>query len=88
MLQIKVQLGLDRCLVFTAAAPMALETLRYFQSINIPLLELYGMSECTGGASISLPKSIRTTSVGKSLSNVDINIFNQDKDGCGEVCID
>eukprot|EP00794_Sanderia_malayensis_P009864 gene9864-10874_t len=85
--KIKVQLGLDKCLVFTAAAPISLETLRYFQSINIPLMEIYGMSECAGCASISLPGSLRTTSVGKALPHTELKIFNEDEDGNGEICM-
>ena len=45
------------------------------------------MTECTGGASLSLPSEMRTTSVSKSLSDVEISIFNQDRDGSGEVII-
>lgn len=84
----RVQLGLDRCkLICTAAAPISLDTLRYFQSINIPLLELYGMSECTGCATISLPGMVRTTAVGTCLPHVEISILNQEEDGSGEICM-
>ena len=85
-LQIRVELGLDRCsLIYTGAAPISLETLRYFQSINLPLLELYGMSECTGVATLSYPRACKSTAVGKVILGVDVKIFNQDEDGSGEV---
>ena len=81
-----MQLGLDRCrLIYTGAAPVSLETLRYFQSINIPLLELYGMSECTGLATLSLPKIFKTTAVGRTIKQMEMKIFNEDEDGSGEV---
>ena len=89
-MQVRVQLGLDRCnLVYTGAAPISLETMKYYQSINIPLLELYGMSECSGVATLSYPRSLelKTTSVGKVVKGMELKIFNQDEDGSGEVLI-
>ena len=59
--------------------------MRYFQSINVPLLELYGMSECTGVATLSYPRSCKVTAVGKVILESEVKIFNQDEDGSGEV---
>lgn len=48
---IKKALGFDRCeTLLTGAAPIMRETMEYFMSIDLPLIELYGMSECTGTA--------------------------------------
>ena len=42
-------LGMDRCLVrLSGAAPITKETLEYFLSLNLPICEVYGMSECSG----------------------------------------
>lgn len=42
-------LGMDRCLVrLSGAAPITKETLEYFLSLDLPICEVYGMSECTG----------------------------------------
>ena len=38
---------------FTAAAPIAKETLEYFASLNIPVYEVFGQSECTGPHTVS-----------------------------------
>ena len=47
--KIKDALGLDQCHgFFTAAAPISLSTLQYFSSLDIPVHELFGQSECTG----------------------------------------
>lgn len=44
-----VALGFDRCYAFyVSAAPIDEKILRYFASLNIPILELFGQSECTG----------------------------------------
>jgi len=86
--KIRVELGFDRCsLIYTGAAPISLETLRYFQSINLPLLELYGMSEGTGVATLSYPRSCKSSAVGKVILGADVKIFNQDEDGSGEICM-
>jgi long-chain-fatty-acid--CoA ligase ACSBG len=47
--KIKEALGFTHCLAFyTAAAPIARDTLEYFASLDIPVLELFGQTECTG----------------------------------------
>ena len=47
--KVRKALGLDRChFPMTGAAPTNEETLTYFMSVNIPLHEIYGMSETTG----------------------------------------
>lgn len=54
--KVKEALGLDRArLCGTAAAPISKETLEYFLSINIPIFEIYGMSECTGPQTVNHP---------------------------------
>ncbi len=55
--KVKERLGLDRCRVLiTTAAPIALDTLEFFQSLGVPVTEVYGMSECTGPGTVSLPE--------------------------------
>lgn len=47
--KVKEALGLDKCEgFFTAAAPISISTLKYFASLDIPVHELFGQSECTG----------------------------------------
>jgi len=54
--KIKTALGLDKCRVcFTAAAPISVETLNYFASLDIPVYEIFGQSECTGPHTVSAP---------------------------------
>ena len=84
--QIRLALGLDRCrLCVVGAAPVTLETIRYFQSINIPLFELYGMSESTGPATISIPGCVKAGSCGVAFEGVEVKIHNKDEEGNGEV---
>lgn len=53
--RVRANLGLDRCRVCcTGAAPITKEILKYFLSLNIPVRELYGMSESSGPHTLSI----------------------------------
>lgn len=85
--KVKAVLGLDRCKLFiTGAAPITKETLEYFMSLNIPLMELYGMSESSGPHTVSVPTAFRLTSCGKVMPGCKTKLEKPDKDGNGEVC--
>jgi len=46
---VRSALGFDRCrMCLTAAAPIMKDTLDFFMSLNLPLMEIYGMSETSG----------------------------------------
>lgn len=86
--KVRAALGFDRCsMCFTAAAPIMKDTLDFFMSLNIPLLEIYGMSESSGPHTISLPWKYRTTSVGVDIDGCSTKLAKQDQDGNGEVCL-
>lgn len=62
---IKQQLGLDQTRFrATAAAPISKEILDFYISIDLPLLEIYGMSESTGPHTINFPHRQKLYSVG------------------------
>ncbi|XP_057697072.1 long-chain-fatty-acid--CoA ligase ACSBG2 isoform X2 [Corythoichthys intestinalis] len=85
--KVRKALGLDRChRCYTGAAPITRDTLEFFLSLDIPLYELYGMSESTGPHTISLPSAFRLTSCGKELPGCKTKLYNPDKDGNGEIC--
>lgn len=85
--KVRKALGLDRCKFFaTAAAPISKDTLEYFLSINIPIMEVYGMSENTGPQTVSVPGQHKTGSCGKPLPGVEMRIFEPDDEGNGEIC--
>ena len=65
---IKQTLGLDKCKIcFSAAAPLAPETLEYFASLDIPIFEIFGQSECTGPHTVSAPGQWRMGYCGRPL---------------------
>lgn len=85
--KVRKALGLDRCkMCYTGAAPITKDTLEFFLSLDIPLFELYGMSESSGPHTISLPDAFRLTSCGKVIPGVKTKIFSPDAEGIGEIC--
>ncbi|XP_068461365.1 long-chain-fatty-acid--CoA ligase ACSBG2-like isoform X2 [Clinocottus analis] len=86
--KVRESLGLDRCkLCFTGAAPITKDSLEYFMSLNIPLLELYGMSESSGPHTVSTNTDYNLTSCGKNMPGCKTKLVNPDEDGCGEICM-
>uniref|UniRef100_A0A8C5AK86 Long-chain-fatty-acid--CoA ligase ACSBG2 n=1 Tax=Gadus morhua TaxID=8049 RepID=A0A8C5AK86_GADMO len=85
--KVRKALGLDRCLrCYTGAAPITKDTLQFFLSLDVPLYELYGMSESSGPHTISLPDAFRLTSCGKEIEGCKTKIHNPDLEGIGEIC--
>ncbi|NWX38237.1 ACBG2 ligase, partial [Notiomystis cincta] len=85
--KVRKAIGLDRCTkCYTGAAPITRDTLEFFLSLNIPVLELYGMSESSGPHTLSLPHAFKLGSCGKELTGCHTLIHKPDKDGIGEIC--
>ena len=81
--KVKDLLGLDRCkIAVSSTAPIAKDTLEFFLSLGIPLCEVYGMSECTGPATLCHPGKYRTGFAGYALPGTEIKIADD-----GEVCM-
>jgi long-subunit acyl-CoA synthetase (AMP-forming) len=71
--KVRQRLGLDRAVVCaTSAAPISLDTLEFFLSLGIPILEVYGMSECTGPTTFSLPNRYRTGKAGYAMEGTEL----------------
>jgi long-subunit acyl-CoA synthetase (AMP-forming) len=80
---VRRQLGLDRArILVTSAAPISRDTLEFFLSLGLPICEAYGMSECTGPATLSLPNRYRTGKAGFCLPGAELRIAAD-----GEVCM-
>jgi len=81
--KVREKLGLDRSrFQITAAAPIGKATLEFFLSLGIPIYEVYGMSECTGPATVSLPGKYKTAKAGFTLPETELKIAAD-----GEICM-
>ncbi len=71
--RVRQRLGLDRArIAATSAAPISIHTLEFFGSLDIPILEVYGMSECTGPATFSYPDRYRFGAAGQAIPGSEI----------------
>ena len=74
---LKMALGLNRCRVFfSGAAPMSKDTLMFFASLGINVLQFYGLSETTGPVTSNLEAvgQFRLNSVGKVMPYVQVKM--------------
>jgi long-chain acyl-CoA synthetase len=70
--QLRAKLGFDELRwAVSGAAPIPNETLAFFDSIGIPIAEVWGMSELSCVASVSHPAEARLGSVGKLLPGLE-----------------
>jgi long-subunit acyl-CoA synthetase (AMP-forming) len=82
--KVREKLGLDRCrLQVTSAAPISRDTLEFFLSLGLIIHEVYGMSECTGPATVSTHAVWETGKCGFVLPGAELKIDPKD----GEICM-
>ena len=81
--KIRQRLGLDCVKVaLSSGAPIHVSTIEFFMGINIPVLDMYGMSESTGPICVATFNTWRLGSVGQCLNGAHLKI---DENGEGEV---
>lgn len=87
--KVREALGLERArLFFTGAAPTAMDTYKYFLSLDIVLQDAYGMSETSGPHHLlHPPTAAHLGSVGQAVPGCKTKLKNQDPDGNGEVAM-
>jgi len=74
--KVKARLGLDQCkFALSGAAPMRVDTLEYFGSLNMSINEVYGMSECVGACTWSTDQAHAWGSCGWELPGVEVKAF-------------
>ncbi len=73
--KVRERLGFDAArMLVVSAAPIAKETLDYFQSLALPIMEVYGMSECTGPTTMSVPKRYRLGRAGYAIPGTELKV--------------
>ena len=81
--KVRRRLGFDRVEHFvTSAAPISVSTLEFFMSLGIPIIEVYGMTECTGPGTLSTPENFRIGSAGFALPGTELKLLED-----GEICM-
>ncbi|XP_049881435.1 long-chain-fatty-acid--CoA ligase ACSBG2-like isoform X2 [Pectinophora gossypiella] len=65
-------LGLDQCSTFvTSAAPLSPEIKKFFLSLNIPIMDAYGMSEAAGAHTVSIYPRFKLDAAGELLDGTE-----------------
>jgi long-subunit acyl-CoA synthetase (AMP-forming) len=73
--KVRRKLGFDEArMLVVSAAPIAKETLDFFQSLALPIMEVYGMSECTGPTTMSLPGRYRLGRAGYAIPGTELKV--------------
>ncbi|CAM9669890.1 unnamed protein product [Scytosiphon promiscuus] len=81
--KVKESMGLDQARIcVTAAAPIAKETLEYFASLNIHILEVFGQSECTGPMAVNITEAWKMGSCGRPMLGTESKLIPD----TGEIC--
>jgi len=76
--KVRKSLGLDQCtLAAGGAAPMPPELLRWYASLGLPIVEVYGMTENCGVSHATLPGTQRPGTVGKAYEGVQCRLCPQ-----------
>jgi long-chain acyl-CoA synthetase len=76
--KVKKRFGGRLRLAISGGAPLAREILEFFHSIDILVLEGYGLTECTTACSVNLPERYRFGTVGPVLPGFEVRL---DDDG-------
>jgi long-chain acyl-CoA synthetase len=65
-------IGLDRVRwAATGAAPISPDLIRWYWALGVPLFEVWGMTETTGGGAINLPGALKLGSIGKPQAGIN-----------------
>jgi long-chain-fatty-acid--CoA ligase ACSBG len=72
---------------FFGAAPLKRTSIDYFASLDIPLLNMYGMSETCGAVTAHTLSRFSLTGCGFPMPSMDIKIDNPNEKGNGEICM-
>ncbi len=72
---VKRMIGMDRVEVgLTGAAPISPDLIRWFLALGIPLREAWGMTETTGGGTVTPAQRIRPGSIGRPGPGMQLRI--------------
>lgn len=71
--------------MIVGGAPCPKHVLEGYKALGIPVLEGYGLTECSPVVSISGPKCARIGTIGQKLTNIEVRLADQNDQGVGEL---
>jgi long-chain acyl-CoA synthetase len=72
---IRAKIGLDQAeWIICGAAPLARQVHEFLLALGLPMVELYGMSECTCVVTVCSPSEARVGTVGKAIPGVELRV--------------
>jgi long-chain acyl-CoA synthetase len=72
---IRMMIGVDRCRwLFTGAAPIAPDLIRWYMALGLNMYEVYGQTENTGLATVMPHDAIKLSTVGKAVPYGEVKI--------------
>ncbi len=81
--KLKPALGLgNAAMCVSGAAPVGRDVIEFFQSIDLPIREVYGQSEGTGPTSFNMPGATKLGTVGKVIAGCEVTLA-----GDGEILV-
>lgn len=84
----KDAIGLTRCKTFvSAAAPLSADIKKYFFSIDLPIMEAFGMSEAAGAHTLGILDAFGFDTIGPTIPGMQTKIHEPDSEGNGEICM-
>ena len=75
LLPLRRRLGLHRTrVVISSAAPIAPDLLEYFMALGVPILELYGQTECSGPIASNQNDAVKLGTVGRPMRGIEVRL--------------
>ena len=75
------------CQIASGGAPIHPEVSKFFDDIGMPIVNAYGITECSPGVAVNRLDSLTYNTVGYPIPCVEIRIDNPDESGNGEICV-
>jgi len=83
---LKRLLGMKNALLlFGSSDKIPLRMVEFFMKHDLPIMETYGLTECTGFCQLNTMADWRLGSSGRSMNGTRVKIDNPDRNGIGEV---
>ncbi|EGV93737.1 Long-chain-fatty-acid--CoA ligase ACSBG2 [Cricetulus griseus] len=81
-------LGLNHCQQFlNLGLGLPRNTLDFFLSLNIPIFDMYGLTECSGLHALSSHQAFRQLSCGKALPSALTKVEKENRENVGNLCV-